>query len=442
MSTQRYSVTPQPIDTLLAWVKSGEIAIPEIQRPFVWDATKVRNLLDSLYEGYPVGYLISWRNPNVKLKDGSTSAGKRILIDGQQRVTALMASLLGTEVLTKDYEMVRIRIAFHPIDERFEVYNPAIAKDAAWIADVAGIFDPNADLIEIVETYVAKNPGTERKQIGKVLQKVGKIVNNHVGLIELAEDLDIETVTEIFIRVNSAGTELSQADFAMSKIAVNEDFGGNQLRKAIDYFCHLAVAPEFYSKISKADPEFSKSEFFSKMKWLKDVNDDLYDPTYTDMLRVAFTSQFSRGRLQDLVALLSGRNFETREYEEVIAEESFARLKDGILSFINKTNFDRVTMILRSTGFLTSKMIRSRNAVNFAYILYLRCKAENIPAADIETLVRRWYVMSILSGRYSSSPETQFDVDIRQIDSIGIKKYTESVIELSLIHISEPTRPY
>ena len=110
MSTQRYSVTPHPIETLLTWVKSGEIAIPEIQRPFVWEATQVRNLLDSLYQGYPVGYLIAWRNPTVKLKDGTTSAGKRILIDGQQRVTALMAALLGTEVLTEDYETVQIRL--------------------------------------------------------------------------------------------------------------------------------------------------------------------------------------------------------------------------------------------------------------------------------------------------------------------------------------------
>lgn len=93
MSTQRYSVTPHPIETLLTWVKSGEIAIPEIQRPFVWEATKVRNLLDSLYQGYPVGYLIAWRNPTVKLKDGSASAGKRVLIDGQQRVTALIEML-------------------------------------------------------------------------------------------------------------------------------------------------------------------------------------------------------------------------------------------------------------------------------------------------------------------------------------------------------------
>jgi hypothetical protein len=429
MSTQRYSVTPHPIETLLTWVKSGEIAIPEIQRPFVWESIKVRNLLDSLYQGYPVGYLIAWRNPTVKLKDGTPSAGKRILIDGQQRVTALMAGLLGREVLTKDYETIRIRIAFHPQEEKFEVANPAIRKDVAWIEDVAAVFAPDADLIELTEEYVAKNCGADRKQVGKVLQKLGKIINNHVGLIELAEDLDIETVTTIFIRVNSAGAELSQADFAMSKIAANETYGGNVLRKAIDYFCHVAVAPEFLARIEKGDPAFAASEFFPQMRWLKDVNDDIYDPTYTDMLRVAFTAEFGRGRLADLVALLSGRNFETRQYEDAIAEASFARLKQGIMRFMNKTHFDRFTMILRSAGFVTRALFGGQNAVNFAYILYLRGRAENVPPADLERLVRRWYVMSILSGRYGGSPETAFDVDIRQVEARGLVVYTDSVIE-------------
>ncbi|MSR29767.1 MAG: DUF262 domain-containing protein [Phycisphaerales bacterium] len=432
MSTQRYSVTPHPIDTLLTWVKSGEIAIPEIQRPFVWEPTKVRNLLDSLYQGYPIGYLIAWRNPTVKLKDGTPSAGKRILIDGQQRVTALMAGLLGREVLTKDYETVRIRIAFNPQEERFEVSNPAIRKDVVWIDDVSRLFTPDADLFEMLAEYAAKNPTADHKHIGRVLQNLIKIVNNHVGLIELAEDLDIETVTEIFIRVNSAGAELSQADFAMSKIAVNETYGGNMLRKAIDYFCHMAVAPDFLSVIEKGDKAFAASEFLPQMRWLKDVNDDIYDPTYTDMLRVAFTSEFGRGKLGDLVALLSGRNFETKQYEDAIAEVSFARLKQGILSFMNKTHFDRITMILRSAGFVTSDLIGGRNAVNFAYILYLRGRAEKVPAADLERLVRRWYAMSILRGRYTGSPETAFDQDIRQIEARGLTAYAESVIETEL----------
>jgi hypothetical protein len=409
-------------------VKSGEIAIPEIQRPFVWDATKVRNLLDSLYQGYPVGYLIAWRNPTVKLKDGTASAGKRILIDGQQRVTALMASLLGIEVLTDDYETVRIRIAFNPQEESFEVANPAIRKNVAWIPDVADVFNHATSMFTLVNDYCTVNPGSSKDSVFKVLERLRGIVHNHVGIIELAEDLDIETVTEIFIRVNSAGAALSQADFAMSKIAVNETYGGNLLRKAIDYFCHLAIAPEFLSKIEKGDKEFVASEFYPKMKWISEVNDDIYDPAYTDMLRVAFTSEFGRGKLQDLVALLSGRNFETKEYEDAIAEESFHRLKDGILAFMNKTHFDRITMILRSAGFVTSGLIGGMNAINFAYIVYLRGRAEKVPAADLERIVRRWYAMSLLRGRYSGSPESQFDFDIRQISKEGVVSYSERVI--------------
>ena len=430
--SQRYSVTPHPIETLLTWVKSGEIAIPEIQRPFVWESTKVRNLLDSLYQGYPIGYLIAWRNPTVKLKDGTPSAGKRILIDGQQRVTALMAGLLGREVLTKDYETIRIQIAFNPQTEKFEVANPAIRKDVAWIGNVAAVFAPDADLIELIDNYVAKNPKADRKQIGKILQKLSKIINNHVGLIELADDLDIETVTEIFIRVNSAGAELSQADFAMSKIAANETYGGNMLRKAIDYFCHLAVAPEFLGRIEKGDKAFAASEFLPKMRWLKNVNDDIYDPSYTDMLRVAFTAEFGRGKLADLVALLSGRNFETRQYEDAIAEASFGKLKQGILRFIKQTHFERFTMIMRSAGFVTSDLIFGKNAVNFAYILYLKGRAQNVHAATLEGLVRRWYAMSMIRQRYTGSPETAFDVDIRQIEAQGLAKYVNAVIETEL----------
>lgn len=343
-----------------------------------------------------------------------------------------MAALLGREVLTKGYETIRIRIAFHPVEERFEVANSAIRKDSAWIQDVALVFAPEASLTELTDEYARKNPGADRKSISLVFERLRKIINNHVGVIELAEDLDIETVTEIFIRVNSAGTELSQADFAMSKIAVNETYGGNLLRKAIDYFCHLAVAPELLPRIEQCDKTFAASEFLAQMRWLKNASDDIYVPSYTDMLRVAFTSEFRRGRLQDLVALLSGRNFETKQFEEEIVEDSFKRLKKGILAFIKQTHFERITMILRSAGFVTSDLMGGTNAINFAYILYLRGRAEKIPAADLERLVRRWYAMSILRGRYSGSPETVFDFDIRQIDTRGLVSYTDSVLQAEL----------
>jgi len=427
MKIQKYSVNQHLIETVLAWVKSGEIAIPEIQRPFVWDATKVRDLMDSLYHGYPIGYLIAWRNPNIKLKDGSSSEGRKILIDGQQRVAALTAAILGEPLINKEYRKVRIRIAFHPIQEKFEVLNPAIEKDANWIADISEIIAGDINLLELVKYYCSRNKGVDENFLFKRVDSLRKITQKQLGLIELDSDLDIETVTEIFIRINSQGVVLSQADFAMSKIAANEKYDGSTLRKCIDYFCHLAIAPEFYPQIVEVDKDFISTDYFKKMSWLKRENEDLYDPNYSDLLRVAFTSEFDRGRLADLVSLLSGRNFETRTYEEEIAEQSFATLEKGILNFINETNFKRFLMIIKSAGFISPNLIRSQNVLNFAYVLFLKLRSQNYPPADIESYVRKWFVFSILTGRYSASPETRFDFDIKNISKNDFGSYLTSM---------------
>lgn len=420
---QKYTVNQYEIDALLAFVKTGEIAIPEIQRPFVWDASKVRNLMDSLYQGYPIGYIISWKNPNVRLKDGSLSEGKKILIDGQQRITALTAAILGQYVINKDYQRTKIKIAFNPIEERFEVQNPAILNDKIWLADISEVFSGEKSLLKLVREYLQLNPDTNEDLVEQSFSRLIGLTKKAVGLIELASDLDIETVTEIFIRISSAGVVLSQADFAMSKISANEEQSGNVLRKAIDYFCHLAVAPEFYSHIVEHDKDFANTEYFQKMQWLKSENDDLYDPSYTDLIRVAFTSQFNRGRLSDLVSLLSGRNFETRTFENQIIEDSFSTLKKGVFEFINETNFKRFLTIIRSAGFISPKLIRSQNALNFAYIVYLKLKSQGVNSNDIEKYVKRWLVYSILTGRYSGSPESVFDYDIKQISQRSIQDY-------------------
>lgn len=412
---QKYSVNQHLIETVMSWVISGEIAIPEIQRPFVWDSSKVRDLMDSLYQGYPIGYVIAWKNPNVRLKDGTLSEGKKVLIDGQQRITALTAAILGQYVINKNYQRVKIKIAFHPINERFEVQNPAINKDKTWLPDISEILNGNSSVLKIIRNYLVLNPDTDEELIENTITKLVNIPKKQIGLIELASDLDIETVTEIFIRINSKGVVLSQADFAMSKIASNTEYKGDELRKAIDYFCHLAIAPDFYKHIVDNDIEFSKTTFFQKMQWLKTENEDLYNPDYNDLIRVAFTTQFNRGRLSDLVSLLSGRNFETRTYEDSIAEKSFDLLKKGVYNFINETNFKRFLMIVKSAGFISPKLIRSQNALNFAYIVYLKLKDLNVNAIVIESYVRRWLVFSILTGRYSGSPESTFDFDIKQI---------------------------
>lgn len=431
---QKYTVNQYFVSNILNWVQEKEIAIPEIQRPFVWDSTKVRDLMDSLYRGFPIGYIIAWKNPDVRLKDGTVSNGKKVLIDGQQRITALRAAVLGQNIVNTDYKEERIYIAFHPITEEFATRTPAIAKDKAWIQDISKLMTKDGGLFEDVTNYCEKNSEVDRKLIEKNIEKLLQIKSKQVGFIELDSALDIETVTEIFIRINSKGVVLSQADFAMSKIASydKEDNFGVNLRKCIDYFCHLSREPQFYKHISENDTEFKNTIYLSKIAWLKDENDDLYDPDYSDVLRVSFTKQFERGKMADLVGLLSGRNFETRSFEQNIMDESFQKLRDSVLEFVSETNFKRFVMIIKSCGFTSNDLINSQNALNFAYILFLKLREKGENPSVIEKCVQRWFVMSLLTGRYSGSPESQFDFDIKQVSKDGAEKILQSIEDAQL----------
>ena len=411
----KFEVNNVSVSTLLGYVKDGTIAIPEIQRPFVWDTTQVRDLIDSLYREYPVGYIITWKSPDVKLKDGTSSEGKQILIDGQQRVTALTAALLGQEVLDDNYKKRIIKIAFNIQTEEFQTNNPAIEKQEEWISDISEFMRDDFNSFDFISEY-SKKFGIDANIVSNRVTKLRSIKNVSIGRIELGSALDIDVVTEIFVRINSKGVVLSQADFAMSKISVNEEYNGNDIRKAIDYFCHFAKTPVDFDNIRENDKEFSSKDIFNKIIWIKDNNDDLYLPSYVDVLRVAFTYKFKRGKLQDLVSLLSGRDFETREYREDVVAESYSKLYDGVRQFVNQYNFEKYVMILKSAGIIDGDLVRSQNVLNFGYILYLLLREKNIAPDKIETLVRRWVIMSIITQRYTSSPESQFDLDIRRLN--------------------------
>ena len=432
-----YSVTNYTVQAILGLIEAGDIAIPEIQRPFVWDRTKVRDLIDSLYYGYPTGYLITWKNPDVKIKGGGVAEGKTVLIDGQQRVTALMAALAGLPVLDDDYESKRIKIAFNPVyegeDTPFAVLTPILEKDSRWVPDIAEFFRPDFDSWTFVNDYKEANPDSDPRVVNARITDLKAIATRQLGVIVINADCTIDEVTDIFIRINSKGAVLSQADFAMSKIAADEAHGGSMLRKAIDYYCHLAVKPEFWSAVSSQDAEYMASEYAAKAEWLKGDRDDIYDPDYNDVLRVAFMHEFGRGKLADLVALLSGRDFETREYRGEIADESFAKLRDGVMRFMDEGNFQDFVLALRSAGFASSSLINSQGAVNFAYNLYLTLRKDRgIPAVEVKRWVQRWYVMSVLTGRYSGSSESVMDRDIRRIAEQGFRPLYEDIVSAEL----------
>lgn len=424
MEDTKFSLNQTPISTILAWVESGAIAIPEIQRPFVWTSTQVRDLMDSLYQGYPVGYITTWQNPDVKLKDGSTSQGKRILIDGQQRITALRAAISGLNVVDKKYKKRRIAISFNPLTEEFRTRTSSTERGKEWISDIAEVMVNGYDTLTFVDEYVARNPGTTRQEINSRLNRLIQIKNKQIGEIQLSPSLDINTVNEIFVRINASGVNLSNADFAMSKIAVYENEPGDEmgmkLRKFIDYFAHLSVAPKQFDLIKENDTEFAKTDYFTKISWLKNETDDLYDPSYNDIIRVVGLTQFARGKLGDIVALLSGRNFETRQDEKEIADESFRKLEKGLYQFTNENKFKHfVQNILRGSGYDEPSMLIARNAVNYAYAMYLRLLDIGENHAEANSLVRRLLAISLMTGRHSGSFETQFEQDIKRIQSTG-----------------------
>ena len=410
----QFNVYSTSVESIIGWIKTGDVAIPEIQRPFVWDAAKVRDLIDSLYRGFPVGYIIVWRNPDVRMKGGSIASGKKILIDGQQRVTALEAAIAGLEITGANYEKKRISIAFNPMSEEFEVCNPAIEKDSKWIPDISKLFDVEFDSYGFLKSFCELNElaGSE-KLVNDAILKVLSIKSINFGVIELSQSMSIDEVTEVFIRINSQGVVLSQSDFAMSKISSDDRYGGNETRKIIDYFCHLMQRPEDYESIVHNDKDFCKGESIKSIKWVIKEHENIYIPSYADLLRVAFTHTFHRGKISDLVNLLSGRNFETRENLESIAKDSFEKLRKGVDAFVNETSFKRYLMIVRSTGMIHSSLVRSKNVLNFGYILYLMLKDRGITAAKIESIVRRWIVLSMLTGRYSGSAESSIDYDVK-----------------------------
>lgn len=417
----KYTVTNIKVGNLLSDAQIGNIAIPEIQRPFVWKKAKVRDLIDSLYKNYPVGYIITWKSPDVKIKDGRSSNGRLILIDGQQRITALSTSLNKIEIVNSKYQKERIVISFNPKTEEFKVRDRGTERGKEWITDIADAMDAGR---RFINEYLANNgieTDEEADLISDRIEKLKQIKNSDVGNITLDASLPIDVVTEIFIRINDAGIKLSQADFTMSKIAIYEKETGDEygmyLRKYIDYFCELATSSDRLFQIKENDAAFSSSSYWEKVKWIASDDNVSYIPTYNDILRVVSLVEFNRGKLGDLVALLSGRDFEERNYKASIAADSFEKLEVGIDKYTKKTNFEHfIQDILWNLGFKDSGISVSQNAINYSYAMYLRGKDVKVEDGKLKSLIRRLLVISLLTQRHSGSFESRWTADFQRIE--------------------------
>ncbi len=413
-TNKSYSVDHTNVGTLLHWIEEDKIGLPEMQRPFVWKSVQVRDLIDSLYRGYPIGFIVTWQNPDAALKNGSKGQNKEIIIDGQQRITALKAALEGHKIVDDKYLSKRIYIAFNPTTEEFATRSAAIAKDPKWIPDISIFNQPSFDEFE----YVINNSqslGLPGNKLNAIIQKLKAISESEIGVINLDSKLPIDQVTDIFTRINQKGTRLSSADFAISRLSSDVTHHGNDLRKEIEYFIQIYNDAALADNIKQMDPDFADSEYYQHIAWAKNENTTIFDPDFGDLLHICLGIGFLRGRLSQLISLISGRDFETKTYTEEAMAKSYQKLNETIQYVLNESNFKRYILLLKSLGIVDKSYAKLPDSyTNFGYILYLYLKKyTSFNNDEIEKYTKQWILMSALTKRYGSSPETGFDKDLR-----------------------------
>lgn len=434
--SDNYKITQYSVNTILGYVENAQIAIPEIQRPFVWKGQEVRDLIDSLYEGYPIGYLIVWQNSQVRIRGFGKGGTKKILIDGQQRVTALMAALLGKEVLDAQYRSHRIKIAFFPLaqpgEEKFAVNDGTYEDKPGWIPDISVLFRRDFSFRKFEKEYKDRNPELDTSRLEGAIDQLKGIVKHQVGVIELSFLLDIDVVSEIFIRINLQGKPLNQEDFAMSKISVNEQYDGDLIRNCIDYFCHLIKEPSFMSILAQNETEFMETEYGKLLGWLGQGEEFLYVPSYADVLKVVLIAGFGKSKIGDLVNLLSGKVSGRGEVSKKLAEESFAILGAGVKAFVREDNYRGFMRALARAGYSCERLVYSQAVLNYCYAMYLLMDMAGVPSEKKDSLIGRWMTMCLITGHYQSAPDTVVMRDYKEIREAGMESYLRQIEELRL----------
>jgi hypothetical protein len=408
---QVFKTTDYTIGKLMDDIEIGDIALPDIQRPFVWykKISKVRDLFDSIYRGYPIGYLLFWENANrsdyknIGFDEKKRKIPRFLIIDGQQRLTALFAVMKNQEVLTPDYERKNIKIAFKPLDSTFKVGDAATDRDPEYIADLSSLWSGEGDFA-IISSFIAnlkekrEISKEEEKTISSNIQSLININKYPLTALEIAPNLEEEIVSDIFVRINSQGVSLTQADFILTLLSVYWEEG----RKEIEQFCIDS------RKIPEKETRFSSFNYLIK-------------PDPDDMLRVLVGLTFHRAKMKDVYSIIRGRDMETGEFSEELRTQQFDKLKLNLPTILDNTNWQSFLKVLIGGGYKDEELISSKNAVLYSYILYLIGKQNfNTQNHELQRIIGRWFVMSSLTGRYSSSPETAFEKDLNRIKEFNL----------------------
>lgn len=407
---------------LLHYIDIGDIALPDIQRPFVWSNAKVRDLFDSMYRGFPVGYFLFWENvaggatKQIGVGSKQHAIARLLIVDGQQRLTSLFAVFRGRKVLDEDYKERQIEVAFRPRDGTFEVADAAIRRDPEWIPNISALWASRSSSRKLINDFIAKlsekstlTSDTE-EDIAHNLDRLIDLQKYPFTALEIAASVDEEQVADIFVRINSEGVRLNQADFILTLMSVFWDEG----RAALETFCrHSRQAP------SPGAPASPFNHFIQ--------------PDPDQLLRVAVAYGFNRGRLKSVYQVLRGKDMDTGDYSPERRDQQFATLRLAQNEVLNLTHWHQFLSCLIGAGFRSGDMISSQNALLYAYAFYLLGRRRfRLVEHQLQRLIGRWFFAASLTGRYTSSPESVMDGDLNRLkevkDAAGFTSTLEGIM--------------
>lgn len=394
-----FTTSNVPIVSLIEDIEQGKIGLPELQRPFVWPNVNVRDLFDSLYRGYPVGFLLFWKTGvDTSLKQIGTSQKQHVpelaIVDGQQRLTSLFAVIKGAEVLRADFRKERIQIAFNPLSRQFDVPDATTKKDRAYIPDIsvlwASDFKPGAFRRNFIKNLseVRELSEEEEATIEESIDSLRNLPNYNFVALTLASSVDEETIANVFVRINGKGKSLNQADFIMTLLSVFWEEG----RVELENFALKASMP--------SDGQSSPFNHFIK-------------PSPDQMLRATIGVSLKRARLKNVYSALRGHDATTGLDDPEKRKSQFDAMRETQKAVLNLANWHHFLDAIKLAGYRGQKMISSEAAIIYSYVLYLiGVRDYGMDRSTIRQVIAEFFFMAAMTGRYTNSPETRFEADL------------------------------
>ena len=419
---QIFSNTTLTVNQLIEKIDTGELGLPELQRPFIWKDSKVRDLFDSLMRGYPIGYLMLWECPSLEKKKSigvdlhSYDSPKEVIINGQQRLTSLYAVMKGKKVINSKFDEKSIIISYNPLQDKFEVGYQATKKDPEWIYNISDVYTTSSSFkfinsfIKRLSEYRECKGGVlteaEQDMISENINAIVNLKNHTLPVFDIKANAEEEDVSEIFVRVNSGGVSLKQNDFILTLLSLYWDEG----RKEIE--------------------EFSKESTFPTKGKTTSYN-QITTVAAQDLIRVVMAYAFDRARLKYGYKLLRGADFDKRgAVDGELRIQRFDTLKDKLPDVLDVHSWHEFLKAIMNAGYLSGDLILSGNAIFYSYAFYLIAK-HRFHASYNENmhLTSLWFFYASLVSLYTGSFESTVESHLNSIKDLStLKEYKDFIL--------------